>query len=70
MSIFGTFFNSFAATFDEGNVKDSFTDTCGTFINPSVVEGETNIIRISSINNCPNQKPRTVGKPKKQPKGY
>lgn len=50
---FGTFFNSFAATFDEGNVKDSFTDTCGTFINPSVVEGETNIIRISSTGIIP-----------------
>ncbi len=31
--------------------------------------GIRNIIRISSINKCPNQYPRSVGKPKKQPLG-
>ena len=32
--------------------------------------GIRNIIRISSINQCPNQYPRSIGKPKKQPLGY
>ena len=32
--------------------------------------GVRNIIRISSINKCPNQYPRSIGKPKKQPLGY
>ena len=32
--------------------------------------GIRNIIRISSINKCPNQYPRSIGKPKKQPLGY
>ncbi len=32
--------------------------------------GDRNIIRISSINKCPNQYPRSIGKPKKQPLGY
>ena len=32
--------------------------------------GIRNIIRISSINKCPNQYPRAIGKPKKQPLGY
>ena len=31
--------------------------------------GIRNIIRISSINKCPNQYPRSIGKPKKQPLG-
>ena len=31
--------------------------------------GVRNIIRISSINKCPNQYPRSIGKPKKQPLG-
>ena len=32
--------------------------------------GIRNIIRISSTKKCPNQYPRSVGKPKKQPLGY
>ena len=32
--------------------------------------GIRNIIRISSINKCPNQYPRSIGKPTKQPLGY
>lgn len=32
--------------------------------------GIRNIIRISSIQKCPNQYPRSVGKPRKQPLGY
>jgi len=32
--------------------------------------GLRNIIRISSTNKCPNQYPRSIGKPKKQPLGY
>ena len=32
--------------------------------------GIRNIIRISSINKCPHQYPRSIGKPKKQPLGY
>ncbi len=32
--------------------------------------GIRNIIRINSINKCPNQYPRPIGKPKKQPLGY
>ena len=32
--------------------------------------GIRNIIRIISINKCPNQYPRSIGKPKKQPLGY
>ncbi len=32
--------------------------------------GIRNIIRISSIKKCPNQYPRSIGKPKKQPLGY
>ena len=32
--------------------------------------GIRNIIRINSNNKCPNQYPRSVGKPKKQPLGY
>ena len=32
--------------------------------------GIRNIIRISSVHECPNQYPRSVGKPKKQPLGY
>ena len=32
--------------------------------------GIRNIVRISSINKCPNQYPRSIGKPKKQPLGY
>ena len=32
--------------------------------------GIRNIIRINSINKCPNQYPRSIGKPKKQPLGY
>tara|TARA_Y100001968_G_scaffold11703_1_gene9777 strand:+ start:626 stop:1372 length:747 start_codon:yes stop_codon:yes gene_type:complete len=32
--------------------------------------GIRNIIRISSTKNCPNQYPRSIGKPKKQPLGY
>jgi len=32
--------------------------------------GIRNIIRISSIDKCPNQYPRSIGKPKKQPLGY
>ena len=32
--------------------------------------GIRNIIRISSINKCPNQYPRSIGKPKRQPLGY
>ena len=32
--------------------------------------GIRNIIRVGSINTCPNQYPRSVGKPKKQPLGY
>ncbi len=32
--------------------------------------GIRNIFRISSINKCPNQYPRSIGKPKKQPLGY
>ena len=32
--------------------------------------GIRNIIRISTINKCPNQYPRSIGKPKKQPLGY
>ena len=31
--------------------------------------GIRNIVRISSINKCPNQYPRSIGKPKKQPLG-
>jgi len=50
---FGRFYNSFAATFDEGNVKDSYTDTIGQFILPSVVESETNVIRINRIGTIP-----------------
>jgi 16S rRNA (guanine527-N7)-methyltransferase len=32
--------------------------------------GIRNIIRVSSINKCPNLYPRSIGKPKKQPLGY
>ena len=32
--------------------------------------GIRNIIRIHSINKCPNQYPRSIGKPRKQPLGY
>ena len=32
--------------------------------------GTRNIIRVSSINKCPNLYPRSIGKPKKQPLGY
>jgi len=32
--------------------------------------GIRNIIRINSINKCPNQYPRSIGKPKQQPLGY
>ena len=32
--------------------------------------GARNIIRINSVNKCPNQYPRSIGKPKKQPLGY
>ena len=32
--------------------------------------GIRNIIRINSINKCPNQYPRSIGTPKKQPLGY
>ena len=32
--------------------------------------GIRNIIRISSVNKCPTQYPRSIGKPKKQPLGY
>ncbi|AIQ98019.1 16S rRNA (guanine(527)-N(7))-methyltransferase RsmG [Prochlorococcus sp. MIT 0801] len=32
--------------------------------------GVRNIIRINSINKCPHQYPRSIGKPKKQPLGY
>jgi len=32
--------------------------------------GVRNIIRISSMKKCPNQYPRSIGKPKKQPLGY
>ena len=32
--------------------------------------GIRNIIRISSIQKCPNQYPRSIGKPKKHPLGY
>ena len=32
--------------------------------------GMRNIIRISSTQKCPNQYPRSIGKPKKQPLGY
>jgi len=32
--------------------------------------GIRNIIRINSINKCPSQYPRSIGKPKKQPLGY
>ena len=32
--------------------------------------GIRNIIRVSSINKCPNQYPRSIGKPTKQPLGY
>ncbi len=32
--------------------------------------GIRNIIRICSVHKCPNQYPRSVGKPKKQPLGY
>ena len=32
--------------------------------------GIRNIIRINSINKCPNQYPRSIGKPTKQPLGY
>ena len=32
--------------------------------------GIRNIIRIISVNKCPNQYPRSTGKPKKQPLGY
>ena len=32
--------------------------------------GNRNIIRISSIDKCPNQYPRSIGKPKKKPLGY
>ena len=32
--------------------------------------GIRNIIRVGSINLCPNQYPRSIGKPKKQPLGY
>ncbi len=32
--------------------------------------GIRNIIRINSINKCPNQYPRAIGKPKKQPLGH
>jgi len=32
--------------------------------------GIRNIIRIKAINKCPNQYPRSIGKPKKQPLGY
>ena len=32
--------------------------------------GVRNIIRIGSNNKCPNQYPRSIGKPKKQPLGY
>ena len=32
--------------------------------------GIRNIIRINSKNKCPNQYPRSIGKPKKQPLGY
>ena len=32
--------------------------------------GIRNIIRINSINKCPHQYPRSIGKPKKQPLGY
>ena len=32
--------------------------------------GIRNIIRIHSVNKCPNQYPRSIGKPKKQPLGY
>ena len=32
--------------------------------------GVRNIIRVKAINKCPNQYPRSIGKPKKQPLGY
>ena len=32
--------------------------------------GIRNIIRICSVNKCPNQYPRSIGKPKKKPLGY
>ena len=32
--------------------------------------GIRNIIRICSINKCPHQYPRSIGKPKKKPLGY
>ena len=32
--------------------------------------GIRNIIRINSVEKCPNQYPRSIGKPKKQPLGY
>ena len=32
--------------------------------------GIRNIIRINSMNKCPNQYPRSIGKPRKQPLGY
>lgn len=50
---FGDYFNSFAATFDEGNVKDSYFDTVGTVIQSQITGGETNIIRVSAEGTIP-----------------
>lgn len=50
---FGEYYNSFAATFDEGNVKDSYFDTVGEFQFPQVTGSETNVIRIYRTGDIP-----------------
>lgn len=50
---FGDYFNSFAATFDEGNVKDSYMDTVGEVRQSQITGGETNIIRIRAEGTIP-----------------
>lgn len=50
---FGDYYNSFAATFDEGNVKDSYYDTVGEVRQAQITGGETNIIRIPATGTIP-----------------
>lgn len=53
---FGEYYNSFAATFDEGNVKDSYFDTVGEFQLQQVTGNpgnESDVIRIYRIGFIP-----------------
>ena len=50
---FGNYYNSFAATFDEGNVKDSYFDTVGVVREASVTGGETKVIRVPATGTIP-----------------